>query len=789
LEGYPVGVMSDLVKQHSSSVSGIRLRVTLLILLRCVFYTIFIFLLNRAIDFGTSPYLLSLGAVLGVVLASLLAFTRLRHLGFFALCLLIYFGTRLTFYIVESFPIRKPGWFFAPVVFDQHFSLILLAALITSTLAWLNWRVRYAATAEFVALLVISLQMVAGHRNFHFDSPRILNDLAWNLGVQQLTAIVILGASIVIFSLGYAYSTTLPYRVIAGGGLIPVESNRAKRPWAQIIIGLMLAIAALWLICSEIFEYYNREAATRTANGVGQESQEGVSPLDFHSALGSTNQPGALIRLEGDYKENPFSPMLYLRESALSQFNGHELVIGSGNYDNDVAGVDPSQSFKGEEDPELLTRVPLQQSIYLLTEHKLAFAVDYPISISQLKNPQPKRFKASYRAYSMAPAFGLNALPEELTGDSRWSDNTWRHYLEPHNDKRYSELAHKIADSVSVSSEEARPWHFISPSDSVEEIISNINQSLFLSYSQSSSAPQHKRVAAAKAFAITNYLSKTSIYTLTPNHEVKPDDDPVAPYLFGDKRGYCVHFAHATVYMLRSLGIPARIGTGYLTDLSQSRDGHILLRMSDRHAWAEVYIEGRGWLPFDTQPEQVESHADTQVDMKLLEELMGMLGPNEEILPSDIAKDEPNIEEPLPSFTPKPANVIWIFSVILVGLLAVKLYLRYAWAFAASPAARLKKTYRSLASYLIDLNQARFPGETRKEYQTRIRETLGFEFLSLTNTLSAYNYSPNQNLSKTEIAKFHREDLKAISTIPFWKRFLMFFNLRSIIHLLSRSAW
>ena len=37
-----------------------------------------------------------------------------------------------------------------------------------------------------------------------------------------------------------------------------------------------------------------------------------------------------------------------------------------------------------------------------------------------------------------------------------------------------------------------------------------------------------------------------------------------AAFLFGNFTGYCVHSAHASVYLWRSLGLPARIGTGYL---------------------------------------------------------------------------------------------------------------------------------------------------------------------------------------------------------------------------------
>ena len=130
--------------------------------------------------------------------------------------------------------------------------------------------------------------------------------------------------------------------------------------------------------------------------------------------------------------------------------------------------------------------------------------------------------------------------------------------------------------------------------------------------------------------------------------------------------------------MLRSLGIPARIATGYLTDLSQAKDGHILLRMSDRHAWAEAYITQKGWVPFDTQPEQVESHADTQVDLKLLEELMGLVGPGEELFDEDLLDGETGVIEP--NSYPLPAKRYIYITVLgtFLFLLILKLYLRFS---------------------------------------------------------------------------------------------------------------
>ena len=104
-------------------------------------------------------------------------------------------------------------------------------------------------------------------------------------------------------------------------------------------------------------------------NGVGQNNESGESPLGFHSAIGKTNQPAALVRLEGDYRENPWAPMLYLREGSLSGFNGKEMVISSNAFDQDVPRIKPGQPYISTEQEPGENRKKVVHSVYLLTKH------------------------------------------------------------------------------------------------------------------------------------------------------------------------------------------------------------------------------------------------------------------------------------------------------------------------------------------------------------------------------------------------------------------------------------
>jgi transglutaminase-like putative cysteine protease len=68
------------------------------------------------------------------------------------------------------------------------------------------------------------------------------------------------------------------------------------------------------------------------------------------------------------------------------------------------------------------------------------------------------------------------------------------------------------------------------------------------------------------------------------------------------QEGFCVHFAYAMGVMLRTLGIPARVATGFTPGQGGDDDGTYSVTTNDLHAWVEVPFEGYGWLPFEPTP-------------------------------------------------------------------------------------------------------------------------------------------------------------------------------------------
>ena len=70
-------------------------------------------------------------------------------------------------------------------------------------------------------------------------------------------------------------------------------------------------------------------------------------------------------------------------------------------------------------------------------------------------------------------------------------------------------------------------------------------------------------------------------------------------FWFDRKEGFCEHIASAFAVLMRALDVPTRIVTGYQGGERNPVDGYWTVRNADAHAWAEVWMEGRGWVRVD----------------------------------------------------------------------------------------------------------------------------------------------------------------------------------------------
>jgi transglutaminase-like putative cysteine protease len=114
--------------------------------------------------------------------------------------------------------------------------------------------------------------------------------------------------------------------------------------------------------------------------------------------------------------------------------------------------------------------------------------------------------------------------------------------------------------------------------------------------------------------ALGYFRNEEFYYTLRPP---PLENNPVDQFIFESRRGFCEHFATSFTMLMRLANIPSRVVTGYQGGEINPIGGHLLVRQSHAHAWAEVWLQGRGWIRVDptaaVAPERIERSFDFDI--------------------------------------------------------------------------------------------------------------------------------------------------------------------------------
>jgi hypothetical protein len=98
------------------------------------------------------------------------------------------------------------------------------------------------------------------------------------------------------------------------------------------------------------------------------------------------------------------------------------------------------------------------------------------------------------------------------------------------------------------------------------------------------------------ASALEEYL-RTFKYS-TENSDPPPDQDATVWFL-RNQVGFCTFFASAMTLMARSLGMPARVATGFTAGAYDSKTGTYIVKETASHAWTQIYFAKYGWVNFE----------------------------------------------------------------------------------------------------------------------------------------------------------------------------------------------
>jgi transglutaminase-like putative cysteine protease len=109
---------------------------------------------------------------------------------------------------------------------------------------------------------------------------------------------------------------------------------------------------------------------------------------------------------------------------------------------------------------------------------------------------------------------------------------------------------------------------------------------------------------------LNRYQNASFYYTLRP--PTLDRHDSIDDFLFNSQKGFCAHYAGSFVYMMRSVGIPARVVVGYQGGAWNEKGEYLAVYQYDAHAWTEIWLKNKGWIRIDPTamiaPERIETN-------------------------------------------------------------------------------------------------------------------------------------------------------------------------------------
>lgn len=268
-------------------------------------------------------------------------------------------------------------------------------------------------------------------------------------------------------------------------------------------------------------------------------------------------------RIGHEFKQEP----LYLRGVAYNRYDGKSwsnslpqrrmlTELPEGTFSLRTPGTKPPAMARQLRQDILLE--PLDTAVLfgapLLTTVKGDFLSVQSDFTGSFHLPYPLHTRMHYTAYSSSPT--LNAT-EKTASALLYPDFILQHYLQtPAVNPQIVDLAKQITQ----------------PATSVTQAVALVHTHLLVNYRYSLDVPSLQSA------------------------------QPLEDFLLTRKTGYCEHYATAMVVLLRTVGIPARLVTGFLATEWNEFGGYYTVRQRDAHAWVEVYFPQSGWITMDPTP-------------------------------------------------------------------------------------------------------------------------------------------------------------------------------------------
>jgi protein-glutamine gamma-glutamyltransferase len=466
--------------------------------------------------------------------------------------------------------------------------------------------------------------------------------------------------------------------------------------------------------------------------GENQDPQLSMTPPPQHNSP----VPVAVVTFHNDY--DPPSQYYYFRQSVLTLYSHDELVAdASARYEQGTSdGFPVRRTAVPGEIPNHAQLVHM--NITLLVPHSRPFGLVTPISYSPASNPDPKRFERAYRDDSMATSSSYTDLLSLPIANPVPSDpRALGYFTAAPTDPRFAAVANEALAKLPAAT---------------------------------------RQFPLARAWAIKSWLDAHVTYNRQVSHAQAAD--PVADFLFGDRNGYCVHFAQAAALLYRTASIPARVSEGYAVPARQRGHGaSLLIRSGDAHAWPEIYLEGAGWTVVDISAQHVVQDPQEPVD------------PEQQRMLGNMARgdDKQSADKSQSSKGQQPDLLAWLGSMVrraLAGMFVawlLQLYLRKLWrrlAIYVCPERDLPRVgLRAALGCLADAGLLRDSGNTREQFALALHPAIpGLEALTRLHAQASLGAIAPQHARKRYLELCHNVARQVRETTPGWQRVLGWLN-------------
>lgn len=463
--------------------------------------------------------------------------------------------------VMSPFVLHLPFWLLPVVLFAAGWRLWVLSgagsqpnAWVKALLAGLGIGGLLLSGLRFPSLEAMSALLLLG---FAFKSLEV---------IQRRDVLVVIFIGYFLVALHFLYSQSLlagAYGVFAlvvlTGALIGAQQVTAFSTAQSVRFSLRLAVVMLLQslpLMLVLFVFSPRLQPLWQLPSLSSQAKTGVSDHMTPGDIAALSQSDALAFRVTFKGERPPQAQLYWRGLVLNHFDGQEWRQFAEPYGLDQLKLEIRQSYAFRPQQASHLGNPIEyEAVYeksgqpwlftlsptLSVEGEVIQAADYRVMAAQdVQAPlllKATSYPQAVRDLELDPLVRQLALQLPATGDQRSRELAQRLWQASGNEQDY-----------------------------IDKVLARFREQAFF-------------------------------YTLRP--PLLGEHDTIDGFLFDSQRGFCAHYAGSFVFLMRAVGIPARVVAGYQGGTWNAQANYLSVHQYDAHAWTEVWQAGKGWVQID----------------------------------------------------------------------------------------------------------------------------------------------------------------------------------------------